>query len=93
MSQGHGKTTAAYFDPIIVARLPHTIIQDLFKSGLNSVHEQTYLRLITLSAFATFVALQSDFSFKKAQHKPGLMNTGEWGKCCIQAFCPEVFLV
>lgn len=41
MSQEGGKTTAAFFDSVSVARALSTIIQDLFKSGLKSVHKWT----------------------------------------------------
>lgn len=41
MSQEGGKTTAAFFDSVSVARALSTIIQDLFKSGLKSVYKWT----------------------------------------------------
>lgn len=69
-----------------------TIIQDLFKSRLNCVYKGT--EDLSLSAFATFVAWQSDFSFRK--HSTNLVwQIPEQGKCCIyiQRVCPEVFFL
>lgn len=53
--------------------------------------ERTYHSL----CFRYICGLAKWLQFQKAQHKPGLTNTGEWGKCCIyiKGFCPEVFLV
>lgn len=86
MSQGGGKITAAFFDSVSVAGALHTIVQDLFKSGLSCVHRWTEglpLSLLLLHLWPGKVTSVSKSTAQTWFDKYQDRGDGGAGGCCI----------